>query len=73
MKILTLIFSMVLLVALSACDSGKQTERTLISSDTVVVETEYEVEKTIREKTTDIDTVSETETITRRTNLDSIQ
>ncbi|MEK6482002.1 hypothetical protein WJR50_30960 [Catalinimonas sp. 4WD22] len=64
---------MVLLVALSACDSGKQTERTLISSDTVVVETEYEVEKTIREKTTDIDTVSETETITRRTNLDSIQ
>lgn len=73
MKKLSIFFSGVLLTALVSCNSGqeKQTERTVIDVDTVEAETEYEVEKTIREKTVTIDTVTETETVTRE--VDSLQ
>lgn len=71
MKTLTVIFSALFLIAFTSCDSGKesQTERTVLDVDTVEAETEYEVEKTIREKTVTIDTVTETETVTKTDTL----
>lgn len=67
MKKLSIFLSGLFITALVSCDSGqeKQTERTVLDVDTVEAETEYEVEKTIREKTVTIDTVTETETVTK--------
>lgn len=75
MKSLTLIFATIFFAALVSCDSGqqKQTERTVLDTDTVGVETEYEVEKKVKEKTVTIDTVTEEETVTRETELDSAE
>lgn len=71
MKFLSIIFSGCLVAALAACDSGQQTtERTVIDEDTVSVEKEYEVERTIREKTVTIDTVTETETVEKEEDLE---
>lgn len=60
-------------IFLFSCNGNREktTERTLIDTDTVAVEKEYEVEKTIREKTVIIDTVTETETVEVETDLDS--
>lgn len=72
MKKLSIFLSGLLITALVSCNSGqeKTTERTVLDVDTVDAETEYEVEKTIREKTVTIDTVTETETVTKE--LDSL-
>lgn len=71
MKSLLTILSIGFMFSLSACNSGqnKTTERTVLESDTVAVEKEYEVEKKIREKTVTIDTITETETVEKEEDL----
>ncbi|MEK6478270.1 hypothetical protein WJR50_12065 [Catalinimonas sp. 4WD22] len=72
MKSLLTIFSVCFILGITACNSGqnKTTERTVLESDTVAVEKEYEVEKKIREKTVTIDTITETETVEKEENLE---
>lgn len=71
MKFLSIIFSGCLLTTLAACDSGqKTTERTVLDTDTVAVEKEYEVERKVREKTVTIDTLTETETVEKEEDLE---
>lgn len=74
MKRLTLVFSAFSLTALLwSCDTGEQrTERTVLDTDTVEAETEYQVEKEIRETTVEVDTVTEEETVTREVDPDSV-
>ena len=71
MKILHAILFVSMFI-LAGCDAnrGKTTERTVVDSDTVGSETEYEIEKTIQEKTVTIDTVTETETVTTKEEYD---
>ncbi len=65
--------SVVFLAALSSCtDSNKTTESTVISTDTVGAETQYDVEKKVVEKTVDVDTVTKDQTITRDVDPDSV-
>lgn len=53
-----------LAVVFTACDQGTtREEQSVIETDTVGME--YEVEKTVKEKTVDVDTTTETETIER--------
>jgi hypothetical protein len=59
-------FSILFLAAFgfSGCGGNeKSTERTIIESDTISVEKEYEVKNTIEKRTIKVDTVVETETI----------
>ncbi|MDF9798422.1 hypothetical protein OKW21_003685 [Catalinimonas alkaloidigena] len=72
MKYLFAIFSACFILGIAACNSGqnKTTERTVLEEDTVAVEKEYEVEKKIREKTVTIDTVTETETVEKKEDLE---
>ena len=72
MKSLSTIFLLCFIFSITACNSGqnKTTERTVLESDTVAVEKEYEVEKKIREKTVIIDTITETETVEKEENLE---
>ncbi|MFP4096159.1 MAG: hypothetical protein ACLFUB_16885 [Cyclobacteriaceae bacterium] len=66
MKFLSLSF--LILFFLAACDTNSgNTERTVVDTDTLEVEKEYEVEKKVREVT--IDTVTETETVEKTEQL----
>jgi len=56
-------FGILLFTSCGSGSAGDNTERTLLDSDTVAAEKEYEVEKTYREVT--VDTVTETETVTK--------
>jgi len=72
MKRLIVIFSTLLFLVFTSCDTEqKQTEQTVIDADTVSVEKKYEIEKTIKEKTVEVDTITETETVTQEEEYES--
>lgn len=70
MKRISIIFSAIMLFAFASCDDSKRTEKTVLDKDTVSAETEYKVEKKVREKQVDVDTTTETETVTRERDLE---
>lgn len=70
MKKLFVILSTLAILAFASCNQDKRTERTVLDKDTVGAEIEYEVEKKVREKTVDVDTVTESETVTKEKDLE---
>lgn len=67
MKLFSIFIPAFFLLFILSCNSKKPSERTLLETDTVEVEKEYEVEKKYREVT--VDTITETETVEKEVDL----
>ena len=73
MKNVLILFLTISFAALAGCTPSQEqnTERTVLETDTVGVETEYQVEQQVQKVT--VDTVTETQTLTREQDLDSTE